>query len=292
MSVVTVGDFDGVHTGHKALLRQVVQFASAQDLPAVVVTFDRNCKQFLHQSPREFLTDTEEKRQLLLAEGIDTVCVVPFDEAFSQMSSQEFLLFLKEHCGCTHLFGGEDFCFGRGGQASLTDGTSECGISQHVVDLKADVMKISSTSIRAALREGLVERANQWLGYEYFLSGTVVEGKHLGRTIGFPTVNLEAPAGKIIPGNGVYITETTVNGKTYRSITNVGVRPTVHDGGGRNVETHLLQADGDFYGKNVTVRFLTRLRNEMHFSDLGDLMQQLKIDRDMAFVWHNTQYFS
>ncbi len=292
MSVVTVGDFDGVHLGHKTLLRSVVSHAAEHGASSVAVTFDRNTKSFLRRSDPLYLTDAEEKVRLIRAEGIDSVCVVPFDEAFCRMSAGEFLAFLRERFGCTDLFGGADFRFGRGGEGTLSDGAVVDGIRQRVVTLKTDLVKISSSSIRAALTDGLIERANSWLGYCYSVSGVVLEGKHLGRTIGFPTVNLSCPEGKVLPRNGVYITETLVNGRVYRSMTNVGVRPTVTDGDSRNIETHLLHADGDFYGTDVTVRFLSRLRDEMRFPDLGALMRQLRIDRDMVFSWHNAEHFS
>ncbi len=292
MSIVTVGDFDGVHSGHRFLLRQAVQFASELGKPAVAVTFDRNCKDALRNTSGYYLTTLKEKKELLLAEGVDSVCVVPFDSSFSQMTPTDFLWYLREHCGCTHLFGGSDFRFGAGGVGRLTDGACLQGITQHVVDLKADVMKISSSSIRSALAEGLLDRANDWLGYSYSIFGTVVEGKQLGRTIGFPTANIATSPDKMLPGNGVYVTDTVIDGKNYRSVTNVGVRPSVNDGEERTVETHLLNATGDFYGKTVTVRFLARLRDERHFPDLGSLMQQLRKDRDVAISWRNPQYFS
>lgn len=292
MSVVTVGDFDGVHLGHRALLREVVSCARSLGISSAVITFDRNTKAFLLKTPPYYLTDAEEKKTLLLSEGVDAVYTVPFDEAFCNMSSEEFLDLLWNRYGCTHLFGGSDFKFGKGGEGVLRDGAYCNGICQHVVDLKTDFVKISSSSIRAALTEGLIERANSWLGSVYSLSGIVVEGKHLGRTLGFPTVNLFAPDGKILPQNGVYVTETVIDGIFYRSLTNVGIRPTVKDGSVRNVETHLLDADGDFYGKRITVRFLTRLRDEVQFSDLGELMRHLRLDKEMAFSWHNRKHFS
>ncbi len=268
MSVVTVGDFDGVHLGHQTLLREVVSYADSLGIPSIAVTFDRNTKSFLRQSSSCFLTDSEEKKSLILSEGIQRVCSVPFDEEFSMRSPSAFLSFLRERYGCTDLFGGADFRFGSGGEGTLTDGACVEGIRQHIVALKTDLVKISSSSIRSALTDGLIERANSWLGYSYFVSGTVLEGKHLGRTIGFPTVNLSAPAEKVLPRNGVYVTETLIDGIVYHSVTNVGTRPTVKDGDFRNIETHLLRARGDFYNRNITVRFLTRLRDEIPFSNL------------------------
>lgn len=292
MSIVTVGDFDGVHLGHRTLLRSVVTAAHEKNVPSVAVTFDQNTKAFLHGVSPFYLTDLEEKKSLIRAEGIDTVCIVPFDESFCKMAPSDFLGFLRDRFDCTDLFGGEDFRFGKGGEGTLTNGARVGEILQHVVTLKTDLVKISSSSIRSALADGLIERANSWLGYAYSVSGTVVEGKHLGRTIGFPTLNLQPPSRKALPRNGVYITETLVEGKRYRSITNIGVRPTVEDNHLQNIETHLLYADGDYYGKRITLRFLSRLRDEMRFSDLGALMQQLRKDRDMAFSWHNPEHFS
>ncbi len=287
MSVVTVGDFDGVHLGHQMLLQHVVSYATSQNIPSVAVTFDRNTKEFLQHRPSLYLTDPRERKSLILAEGIDSVCVVPFDEGFCSMSPRDFLIFLRERFQCTDLFGGSDFRFGRGGEGTLEDGAIVEGIRQHVVHLKTDLVKISSSGIRSALSDGLIGRANAWLGYQYSVSGRVEEGKHLGRTIGFPTANLSVPSGKALPRDGVYITDTLVGGSVYRSITNIGVRPTVQDGDFRNIETHMLRAKGDFYGMDISVRFLARLRDEMRFSDLGELMQQLRLDQDMAFSWHN-----
>lgn len=292
MAVVTVGDFDGVHLGHRELLRSVVSFAESVGESSVVLTFDRNTKTFLNHVPSYYLTHGEEKVSLIRSEGIQRVDTVPFDERFSSLSPDEFLCLLKEKYQCTHLFGGEDFRFGKNGAGTLRDGACVQGIYQHVVTLKTDLVKISSSSIRSALSDGLIERANSWLGYPYFVRGVVVEGKHLGRTIGFPTVNLSAPSAKVLPKNGVYFTETVVDGVTYPSLTNVGIRPTVKDGDACNVETHLLEARGDFYGKEITVRFFARLRDEIHFQDLGGLMQQLRSDREEAFSWHKFHRFS
>ncbi len=291
MSVVTVGDFDGVHLGHRFLLRRVVSCAKDRGVPSVAITFDRNCKAFLKQQSNLYLTDTEEKSALILGEGIQRMEVLRFNEQLSQLSAEEFLLFLKEHYQCTDLVGGSDFRFGKGGKGVLREGTVVCGIRQHVVELKTDLVKISSSEIRNALFDGCIEQANDWLGSPYSLCGTVVEGKHLGRTIGFPTLNLIAPEGKVLPGNGVYVTEVMIENTLYRAMTNIGVRPTVEKRASRNVETYLLNAGGDFYGKKIMVRFLARLREERRFADLGALMQQLRADRDSALLWHNSSHF-
>lgn len=286
MSIIAVGDFDGVHLGHRSLLQYLVSLGKQLGIPTAVITFDRNSKAFFHGSLGSYLTDPSARTRMILEEGVDRVFVVPFDEAFSQVTSEEFLALLRDRYGCTHLVGGTDFRFGCGGKGRLNDGAVVCGIKQHLVPLKIDMVKISSTFIRDSLRDGSLDRVNAWLGYSYFVSGPVVEGKHLGRTIGFPTINLNAPEGQLLPKNGVYVTKTEIDGVVHPSVTNVGIRPTVENGMNRNIETHLLNFDGDFYGKTATVHFLSLLREEQHFPDLGALMRQICKDRDAAYTWH------
>lgn len=284
MSVITVGDFDGVHLGHRALLRALTERARELGTASIVLTFDRNTKSVLH-GRFGYLTDPSERKKLLLEEGIDRVECVSFGSEFQNLSADEFLQYLRDDYGCTELFGGSDFSFGRGREGVLNDGVTRCGILQHVVALKTDLVKISSSAIREALSEGLIERANTWLGSPYSLHGIVAEGKHLGHTIGFPTVNLYPQDEKFLPRNGVYVTRTSVDGKIYGSMTNIGVCPTVESGLGRSVETHLLDATGEYYGKEIDVSFLYRLRDEKQFSDLGELMRQLYADRDAAYAY-------
>lgn len=284
MSVITVGDFDGVHLGHRTLLRAVTRRARELRTESVVLTFERNTKTVLHGRVG-YLSDAQERKKLLLEEGVDRVECVSFSSEFRNLSATEFLCYLRDYYGCTDLFGGSDFRFGRGREGLLEDGASRCGILQHVVALKTDLVKISSSSIRDALSEGLIERANTWLGSPYSLSGTVAEGKHLGHTIGFPTVNLYPTEEKFLPRNGVYVTRTVIDGHSFASMTNVGFCPTVESDLGRSVETHLLDATGEYYGKEICVSFLSRLREERRFSDLGALMRQLYADRDAAYEY-------
>ena len=288
MSVITVGDFDGVHLGHRALLRSVTERAHRLSCESVVLTFDRNTKSVL-QGRTGCLSDAEERKTLLLAEGVDRVECVSFNSEFQRLSARDFLCYLRDFYGCTDLYGGEDFRFGCGREGVLEDGAVCCDILQHVVKLETDLVKISSSAIRDALQDGLIERANTWLGYAYSISGRVCEGKHLGHTIGFPTLNLYPQEEKFLPRNGVYITRTQIDGQVYPSMTNIGVCPTVDAGLGRSVETHLLDATGIYYGKEIRVSFLSRLRDERPFADLGTLMRQLYADRDIACEYHRKQ---
>lgn len=285
MSVMTVGDFDGVHLGHQALLDETVRLAKERKTESIVLTFDRNCKSFLRSLSVPYLTDFEEKKELLLSFGITSVAAVSFNEAFSDLSEISFLRYLKQEFDCTDLVGGEDFRFGKHANGFLTDGRTEAGICQHCISLKTDLVKISSSAIRTALADGCVDRAAQWLGRPFTLSGVGVPGNHIGSTIGFPTVNFFLPKGKMLPKNGVYITRTTLCGTDYPSVTNIGCRPTVSQKNVRNVETHILNFDRVLYGESVRVSFLSRLRDEVRFSSMADLSAQLRRDRDTALNW-------
>jgi len=286
VSVITVGDFDGVHLGHRALLRYAVDLARAKNVPAIVITFDQNTKSVLKRNFMGILTEFPEKEPLLRSLGVDQVSLVSFDGNFSNTSGEEFLRYLREEYGCTDLVGGTDFRFGRDGAMQLTDGIEVCGIRQHTVELKTDLVKISSTAIRRALLEGLLDQANTWLGYPFTVTGVVEEGMHLGRTIGFPTLNIVPDEMKILPKNGVYITRARIEKTEFLAMTNVGVRPTVQGAGVRNVETHLLDGNGEYYGCTLSVQFLARLRDEQRFPDMGALMRQLRVDREAALARH------
>lgn len=287
MSVIAVGDFDGVHLGHRHLLAQAVREARAQACESIVVTFDRNTKSALHGSAARLLTVREERDRILSEIGIDRVVTLPFTEQFRAMSPESFLTFLRNTYACTDLFGGEDFRFGVHGSGSLSDGAVICGIRQHVVTLKKDLEKISSSAIRADLLDGRVGRANERLGAPYSVCGPVREGRRLGRTVGFPTLNLCPDPEKLLPKHGVYVTLTEVDGAVYPSLSNVGVRPTVSEQGEPNVETHLLGVQGDFYGKSVCVRFLSHIRDERRFDDLSALTAQMEQDRQSAQAYHS-----
>lgn len=282
MSVVTVGDFDGVHLGHRDLLRQAAALAGSLHADSVAVTFDRNCKSVLRGDPVLQLTTAEEKREKILSCGIMRVETLSFDASLISLSPDGFLDLLRERFGCTVLLGGSDFRYGFGGSGTLTDGATVRGIRQVTVELRKDRTKISSSEIRTALTDGKPEEAMRRLGEPYSIRGTVIPGHQLGRTVGFPTLNLDLPAEKLLPKNGVYVTDAAVDGQTFRAVTNVGVRPTVSDEGVRNVETHLIGADGDFYGKTARVFFLSRLRDERRFPDLSALTRQLCADREAA----------
>ena len=248
----------------------------------------------------------EEKKELLLACGIDRIEVLPFDRDFAAMTASDYLALLRERFGATLVVMGYDNRIGSDmktcaqlseeGYSSQTVGCADpshfvgpsllCCRGWHRFERNTplptapDSPVISSTQIRKALGEGRVEDANAMLGYKYGLYGVVVSGNRMGRTIGFPTANMQLyePL-KLVPANGVYAVEVEVLGRTLKGMCNIGVRPTV-DGKVRTIETHILSFDQDIYGLPLRLRFLRRIRDERRFPSLEDLRQQLILDRD------------
>ena len=281
------------------MLSAVVSSARERGEEAVVVTFWPHPRTVLQQDAREFriLTSLEEKKALLAAAGIDRVEVLPFTRKFAAMTALEYLQLLRDKYDASLVVMGYD---NRIGSDKLT--ASEICVSQAVAsrplpttlrsvgplpftwpraamvsgDPNAPV--ISSTKIRNALQEGRVEEANAMLGYRYGLYGAVVAGNQLGRTMGFPTANMQLyePL-KLVPANGVYAVEAEVLGTTYKGMCNIGMRPTV-GGATRTIETHILDFDQDIYGLPLRIRFLRRIRDERKFPSLEALRKQLTLD--------------
>ena len=307
VAVVTTGFFDGVHLGHRHVLETVVSSARERGEEAVVVTFWPHPRTVLQQDAREFrlLSSLEEKKALLLAAGIDRVEVLPFTRAFAALTAAEYLQLLVDRFGASRIVMGYDNRIGsdkktaeqmcdlqavasrplpnivvlRTTQWAPPSYEAEGG---HGLALHTSAPPVSSTQIRKALETGKVEEANAMLGYRYGLYGVVVAGNRLGRTIGFPTANMQLyePL-KLVPMNGVYAVEVEVLGATYRGMCNIGVRPTV-DGKVRTIETHILDFDQDIYGLPLKLRFLRRIRDERKFPSLDALRQQLEQDRRLC----------
>jgi len=288
VAVVTTGFFDGVHLGHRQVLETVVSSARERGEEAIVVTFWPHPRTVLQQDAREFrlLTSVEEKKERLLACGIDRVEVLPFTREFAALSAREYLSLLQEKFGATTVVMGYDNRIGKDLQTARDIEALYAGSSLQVrvvspLQSKEDTrsVSISSTRIRKALEAGEVEDARQMLGYHYGLYGVVVAGNRLGRTIGFPTANMQLyePL-KLVPENGVYAVEVEVLGKTWRGMCNIGLRPTV-GGTSRTIETHILDFDEDIYGLPLRLRFLRRIREERKFPSLEALRKQLILDK-------------
>ncbi|MBO6095763.1 MAG: riboflavin biosynthesis protein RibF [Bacteroidales bacterium] len=273
MAVVTTGFFDGVHLGHRHVLETVVSLAREKAEEAVVVTFWPHPRTVLQQDARDFriLSSLEEKKALLTSCGIDRVEVLPFTREFAALKADEYLRLLQDRFGASLIVMGYDNRIG-------SDKRCAKEINDVIVVDEVGNNSLSSTRIRKALEEGRVEDANAMLGYRYELYGVVVAGNRLGRTIGFPTANMQLyePL-KVVPMNGVYAVEVEVCGETYRGMCNIGFRPTV-DGKVRTIETHILDFDQEIYGLPLRLRFERRIRDERKFDSLEALRLQLERD--------------
>lgn len=280
MAVVSTGFFDGVHLGHRLVLRTLVGEARRRGEESIVITFWPHPRNVLQNDARNLrlLTSLEEKKSLLMAQGVDRVEVLPFTKEFASMRAEEYLSLLRERFGASLVVMGYDNRIGSDGRSAKDFEDSDFVILSGAVD-GADEMPISSTRIRNELLEGRIEEANAMLGYSYSLYGVVVAGNRMGRTIGFPTANIQLyePL-KLVPGNGVYAVEVEVNGGFFKGMCNIGTRPTV-GGSARTIEVHILDFSEDIYGLPLKIRFLRRIRDERKFPSLEALREQLEKDR-------------
>lgn len=235
----------------------------------------------------------DEKAALLEKEGIDNLIIHPFDIAFSRLTAEEFVRdILVDGLKIAKIIIGHDHRFGRNRTANIDDLIGfgeEYGFEvEKISALAIDEVSVSSTKIRNALNEGNVDMANNYLGYPYFINGTVVQGKQLGRTIGFPTANIEPTESyKLIPANGVYVVSSIIDGKTVNGMMNIGTRPTVN-GMGTTIEVHYLDFNQDLYGKPLKVSIHHRLRDEVKFESFDALKQQIEKDRLDTIAWFKT----
>ena len=290
--IATTGFFDGVHTGHRLVIERLVSLARERGDESLIISFWPHPRAVLQDGARELrlLETLDEKKARLKSLGVDRIEILDFSRAFASLTAEEYLRdVLRDRFGVTTFLVGYD---NRLGSDCLTASALEpiaarLGIelvelpplSQLEASAGLRGFEVSSTKIRKALQEGRVEEANEMLGYGYSLTGAVVAGNRMGRTIGFPTANLRLyePL-KLVPGRGVYVVEAEVLGKKYRGMTDIGTRPTV-GGTFPTIETHILDFDEDIYGLPLTITFLRRLRDEIHFPSLEALKAQLELDR-------------
>ncbi len=287
-SVVTIGTFDGVHLGHQKILKRLVSEAKALQGESVLLTFYPHPRMVLFPERKQLLLSTlDEKIYLLRQQGIDHLIIQPFTREFSMMTYEEFVReILVRQLAVKKLVIGYDHQFGRNREGSfenLRKMAPEIGFEVDEISAKLiDDNVISSTKVREALEAGRVEEANALLGYQYAISGTVVKGRQLGRTIGFPTANVVvSDTFKLIPSNGVYAVQVLHNDKVYQGVMNIGVRPTV-DGVSRTNEVHIMDFNSDIYGESLKVNFVQRIRDEVKFDSLHALKSQIKKDEQMA----------
>ncbi|MEX2324808.1 MAG: bifunctional riboflavin kinase/FAD synthetase [Nitriliruptoraceae bacterium] len=287
-SVVTIGNFDGVHRGHQVLLRRTVDAGLSRDIRSVAITFDPHPAVVVRPgSQPKRLTTLDDKIELLRDHGVDLVVVLPFTRQISMLSPQQFIQHvLIDQFDCRRVIIGTNFRFGTGASGDIVtmseDGRFEVeGVSiQHIGG-----KPVSSSAIRDALAAGDVEFASAALGRPYRLAGEVVRGDGRGRTIGVPTANLAVPEDLAVPANGVYAGRATVDNRDYLAAVNIGVRPTVAADNARTVEAHLIDFTGDLYGRSVPVTFEQRLRAEQSFPSVDALVAQIHRDIEHARRW-------
>jgi riboflavin kinase/FMN adenylyltransferase len=287
-TVVTIGTFDGVHKGHQQIIRHLVETAKQENCSSLILTFFPHPRLVLQgDSSIQLLNTIEERKALLAKTGVDHLIVHPFDEAFSSMTAEEFIVsVLVKKLNVQQIIVGHDHRFGKNRTADFHDLVAfgkKYGFQ--VTQIAAEMLNevnISSTKIRTALQEGDIQLANSYLGHPYQLNGQVQKGNQLGRTIGFPTANLAvAEAYKLIPKKGVYLVQSVLNQKKVYGLMNIGVRPTV-DGKTQTIEVFYLDFEGDLYDQQLQVELLDFIRDEQKFESLDALKIQLEKDKNWA----------
>lgn len=285
--VIATGFFDGVHLGHRLVVGQLVEAAAARGDESMVVTFWPHPRNVLQKDARSLrlLTSLDEKVAMLKSLGVSHVEVLDFTREFSSMTAREYLGRLKERYGAAALLLGYDNRMGcdASGPDAVARVAEEMGLEVIRTDMvtSSQGAALSSTRIRRCLDAGDVAGAAGMLGYSYVLRGVVVAGNRLGRTLGFPTANMQLyePL-KLVPGNGVYFVRVKVLGKEFLGMCNIGMRPTVAVGGSRTIETNIFGFDEDIYGLDLELSFVAKIRDEVRFGSVDQLKAQLEKDRD------------
>lgn len=288
-AVVTSGTFDGVHRGHQTILARLTEVAKASNGESVLITYWPHPRTVVSNDSQnlKLLTTLDEKADLIDLAGVDHLVIIPFTRSFSQLTSEEYInQILIKKIGTKKLVIGYDHRFGRdreGGFEYIKAHQHEYGFEvEEIPRQDVDAVGVSSSKIRAALNEGNIRTANQFLNRPYSLTGTIVKGRQLGRTIGFPTANMQVDdAAKLIPANGVYAVSVEYGGQTLGGMLNIGFRPTVA-GTHQTIETYIFDFDKDIYGEHMTLRFREFLRPEQKFDGLPALVAQLKRDEEAA----------
>ena len=287
-TIVTIGTFDGVHVGHKKILERITHSAETLGCESLVLTFFPHPRMVLHEnSEMKQLNTINEKSSLLEMAGIDNLIIHPFDKDFSRLTAEDFVKqVLIEKFNLKKIIIGHDHRFGRNRTADIDDlmvfGQTYGFEVEQISAEEIDDVAISSTKIRNALLEGNISLATEYLGYNYILTGTVVKGKQLGRTIGFPTANIQIQEDyKLIPKSGVYIVQSSVENKTVFGMMNIGTNPTVN-GTTQTIEVHFFDFEGNLYDQKITIALLKRIRSEEKFESFEALKDQLMIDKETA----------
>ena len=289
--VVATGFFDGVHTGHRHVIRQLVEAAAVRGDESMVMTFWPHPRNVLQKEARSLrlLTTLEEKKEMLHVLGVDHVEVLQFTKDFSALTTENYLRMLMNDYGASAVLVGYDNRMGC--DASDADDVARTAENLGLEVIRTDMVSsergyaVSSTKIRERLEAGDVSDAAAMLGYAYRLHGVVIAGNRLGRTIGFPTANMQLyePL-KLVPGNGVYFVKVRTLDRDLYGMCNIGYRPTVGSGNARTIETNIFGFDEDIYGLDIDVTFISKIRDEVKFGSFEELRQQLEKDRDACLT--------
>ncbi|WP_036381929.1 bifunctional riboflavin kinase/FAD synthetase [Muricauda sp. MAR_2010_75] len=287
-TVITIGTFDGVHMGHRKILERLINNAKNTGLKSTVLTFFPHPRMVLQKDTDIKLLNTiEEKTQIMEGLGLDYLVIHPFTKAFSRLSATDFVRdILVNSLKAKKIIIGYDHRFGRNRNANIQDliafGNALDFEVEEIPAQEIDDVSVSSTKIRNALMEGDVATANSYLSYAYMLTGTIKKGKGLGKQFGFPTANLHIPENyKLIPKNGAYVVKSTLNGKKYFGMMNIGFNPTV-SGTEKSIEVNFFEFDGNLYDQKIQVKILHRIRDEHKFNSVEELREQLKKDKNFS----------
>ena len=285
---LTIGNFDGVHLGHKQLLQKIKQDCLARKQAFVVVTFVPHPQKILQPEKERFLISSYDQRRKLLSDlGVDYLVEMKFTRDFSTLSPEKFLeSFLFCYPKLKNFYLGYDFAFGANKQGGFDLVREICeprGINVEIqpkFEHKGEV--VSSSLLRDLVNSGKIPETNDFLGRPFHLEGLVVKGEGRGKKIGFPTANVQVSPDLIVPEKGVYVTRTTYKGMTYQSVTNIGNNPTFKDTNHIHIETNLFDFDLDIYGEQLDIQFLQKIRDEKKFPTVNDLINQIRADVEVA----------
>ena len=288
-SIVTIGTFDGVHLGHRVILKRMKEIAKKTKGKSVLLTFSPHPRHVLHKDNQDMklITTLQEKQDLINQAGLDNLVIHEFTKKFSRIKPVNFVRdILVEQLNVHTLVIGYDHHFGRNREGSIQELTTLADLYDFNIE-KIDPqyfedVTVSSSKIRKLIEKGEMVKAKQYLGYEFMLNGKVIKGNSLGKTINFPTANIVVEnKWKILPADGVYAVKIVLEEKEYKGMMNIGQKPTV-DGNGLSLEVNIFDFNQDIYGKGIEIRFVKRIRDERKFEDLQGLKKQLLIDRNKA----------
>lgn len=284
---LTIGNFDGVHIGHQAIINTLAQTAAQQDYLPAAMTFSPHAKVFFGQASNFLISSDREKADYMASHGIQRLYQIPFDDRIAQIAARDFVERLIHQLKVKYLLVGDDFRFGHKGQGDFALLSELCtqhhiGV-QHTPTIRYGKQRVSSSRVREAIKAGDFALVATLLGRELSYRGTVIAGKQLGRTIDFPTANICLPMSRLLP-DGVFAVKVRIadDENSYYGMCNIGTKPTVDDSNTRQIETHIFDFSGDLYGKEIAVTPIAKLRDEQKFDDIDALVVQLHRDKARA----------